>query len=63
MKFKIIKIDPETKRISVGIKQMFKDPYENLEKKYKVNDICKAHGYKVCRIRGFCENYLKIWKD
>ncbi len=42
MKFKVIKIDPETKRISLGIKQMFADPYEDLDKKYKVGDICKA---------------------
>ena len=35
MKFKVIKIDPETKRISLGIKQMFADPYEDLDKKYK----------------------------
>ena len=35
----IIKIDQETKRISCGIKQMHPDPYENLEKKYKVGKI------------------------
>tara|TARA_A100001011_G_scaffold228658_1_gene236795 strand:+ start:435 stop:2180 length:1746 start_codon:yes stop_codon:yes gene_type:complete len=42
IKVKIIKIDPETKRISCGIKQMHADPYENLEKKYKVNSIYKG---------------------
>tara|TARA_Y100001970_G_scaffold93219_1_gene117539 strand:- start:1155 stop:2906 length:1752 start_codon:yes stop_codon:yes gene_type:complete len=36
IKCKIIKIDTETKRLSLGIKQMHKNPYENLEKKYKV---------------------------
>ena len=36
---KVIKIDQETKRISCGIKQMHPDPYENLEKKYKVGKI------------------------
>ena len=35
MKFKVIKIDSETKRISLGIKQMFADPYEDLEKNIK----------------------------
>ena len=39
IKVKIIKIDNETKRISCGIKQMHPDPYEGIEKKYKVGDI------------------------
>ena len=39
IKVKIIKIDPETKRISCGVKQMHPDPYENLEKKYQVGKI------------------------
>ena len=39
IKCKVIKIDKETKRISCGIKQMHPDPYENLEKKYKVGKI------------------------
>ena len=39
IKVKIIKIDPETKRISCGVKQMHPDPYENLEKKYEVGKI------------------------
>ncbi len=36
---KIIKIDQTTNRISVGVKQLSPDPYENLEKKYKVGQI------------------------
>ena len=39
VKVKIIKIDAETKRISCGIKQMSADPYKNLEKKYKINEV------------------------
>ncbi len=42
IKVKIIKIDPETKRISCGIKQMHSDPYKNIEKKYKVNETYKG---------------------
>ena len=42
IKVKIIKIDMETKRISCGIKQMHADPYKDLEKKYKVNEIYKG---------------------
>ena len=36
---KIIKIDQTTNRISVGVKQLSPDPYENLEKKFKVGQI------------------------
>ncbi len=39
IKVKIIKIDPETKRISCGVKQMHPDPYENLDKKYEIGKI------------------------
>ena len=44
---KIIKIDHETRRISCGIKQMHSDPYENLEKKYKVGEIYEGVVTKV----------------
>ena len=39
IKVKITKIDPETNRISASVKALTEDPYENLEKKYKVGDI------------------------
>jgi len=42
IKVKIIKIDNETKRISCGVKQMHPDPYENLEKKFKLNEVYKG---------------------
>ena len=42
IKVKIIKIDKETKRISVGVKQMHPDPYKDLEKKYKLNTVYKG---------------------
>lgn len=42
IKVKIIKIDNETKRISCGVKQMHPDPYESLEKKFKLNKIYKG---------------------
>ena len=42
VKCKIIKIDPETKRISCGIKQMHADPYKDLDKKYKVGKVYKG---------------------
>ncbi len=39
VKCKVIKLDPETKRISLGVKQLFPDPFENIEKRYEVGKI------------------------
>ena len=39
IKCKVIKLDPETKRISLGVKQLHPDPFENIEKKYEVGKI------------------------
>ena len=42
IKVKIIKIDNQTKRISCGVKQMHPDPYDKLEKKFKLNGVYKG---------------------
>ena len=39
MKVKITKIDKVTNRVSASVKALIKDPYESLEKKYKVGTI------------------------
>ena len=39
IKVKITKIDTETNRVSASVKALTKDPYDNLEKKYKVGEI------------------------
>ena len=39
IKCKVIKLDPETKRISLGVKQLHPDPFENIEKKYEVGKL------------------------
>ena len=39
IKVKIIKIDKETNRVSASIKALTVDPYENIEKKYKIGEI------------------------
>ena len=39
IKCKVIKLDQETKRISLGVKQLFPDPFENIEKRYEVGKI------------------------
>ena len=44
---KIIKIDPETQKVSVGIKQLTEDPYINAVKKFKIGGRYKAVVTKV----------------
>ncbi len=39
LKVKITKIDPKTNRVSASIKALTEDPYEKIEKKYKVGEI------------------------
>ena len=39
IKVKIIKIDKETNRVSASIKALTENPYENIEKKYKIGEI------------------------
>ena len=39
LKVKITKIDKETNRVSASIKALTEDPYENIEKKYKIGKI------------------------
>ena len=38
LKVKITKIDPKTNRVSASIKALTEDPYENIEKKYKIGE-------------------------
>ena len=39
LKVKITKIDEKTNRVSASVKALTEDPYENLEKKYKIGEI------------------------
>lgn len=39
MKVKITKIDPVTNRVSASVKALTEDPYEKLEKKYKIGGV------------------------
>jgi small subunit ribosomal protein S1 len=39
MKVKITKIDKETNRVSASVKALTDDPYDNLEKKYKIGSV------------------------
>jgi len=42
MKVKITKIDKETNRVSASVKALTDDPYDNLEKKYKIGSSYKG---------------------
>lgn len=47
LKCKIIKIDPETNRISASVKDLNSDPYDGIEKKYKIGSIYPAEIVKL----------------
>ena len=47
LKCKIIKIDPDTNRISASVKDLNSDPYEDIEKKYKVGSTYPAEIVKL----------------
>ena len=47
LKVKITKIDDKTKRVSASIKALTEDPYQNIEKKYKLGEIYKGECTKI----------------
>jgi small subunit ribosomal protein S1 len=47
LKVKITKIDKKTNRVSASIKALTEDPYENIEKKYKVGEIYEGEITKI----------------
>lgn len=63
---KILKIDLETSRVSVGCKQLGPDPWENLEKRFSVNQIIEGTVSKIVtfgvfvqvseNLQGLCHN-------
>ena len=50
LKVKITKIDEKTNRVSASIKALTVDPYDNIEKKYKVGEI---YGGEVTKIMAY----------
>ena len=47
IKVKITKIDEKTNRVSASVKALSKDPYENIEKNYKVGEIYEGEVTKI----------------
>ena len=47
LKVKITKIDEKTNRVSASVKALTEDPYENIEKKYKVGEVYEGQVTKI----------------
>ncbi len=47
LKVKITKIDPKTNRVSASVKALTEDPYDNIEKKYKVGNFYEGTVTKI----------------
>ena len=55
VKVKVISIDKENKRFSLGIKQLTQDPWVDIDKKYKVNNKYKGRVTKIVDYGVFIE--------
>ena len=53
LKVKIIKIDTKTNRVSASVKALTENPYENLEKKYKIGEIYEGEVAKLMEYGAF----------
>ena len=53
LKVKITKIDEKTNRVSASIKALTEDPFENIEKKYKVGEIYDGIVQKIMEYGAF----------
>ena len=53
IKVKITKIDPTTNRVSASVKALTADPYDNLEKKYKIGEIYEGVCTKLMEYGAF----------
>ena len=47
LKVKITKIDPKTNRVSASVKALIEDPFDNIEKKYKVGETYEGTVTKI----------------
>ena len=54
LKVKIIKIEPETNRISASVKALSADPYADIENKFKIGEIYEGEIVKLMEYGAFC---------
>ena len=55
IKVKVLKIDPENDRISLGLKQVAPDPWENITDKYPTGRQCEARVTRLAKFGAFIE--------
>ena len=53
--FKILKIDQENKRVSIGYKQLQPKPWDLVEEKYKIGDVVKGNVVRLVDFGAFVE--------
>ena len=53
--FKILKIDEETKRVSIGYKQLQPKPWDSVAEKYNVGDVIKGKVVRLVNFGAFIE--------
>ncbi len=56
----ILDIDPEQQRISLGLKQIENDPWENIDELYKIGDLVSGKVTKITAFGAFIELTNKI---
>ena len=56
----ILDINPEQQRVSLGLKQLENDPWENIEQLYKIGDVVKGKVTKITAFGAFVELSNKI---
>lgn len=55
LKVKVLKIDRETKKIALGLKQILPDPWEGVVQKYPVNDVIQGKVTRLAEFGAFIE--------
>ena len=55
LQVKILKIDPETKKISLGLKQLQPEPWETVPQRYEVNQRVRGRVTRVAEFGAFVE--------
>ena len=73
LKVRIIKIDKATNRVSASVKALTEDPFENIEKKYKVGEVYEGTVSKIVdygafisidqNVEGLCHSSMMDWTN
>jgi small subunit ribosomal protein S1 len=55
LQVKILKIDPDTKKISLGLKQLQPEPWETVPQRYQLNQRVRGHVTRIAEFGAFVE--------